>query len=706
MQTTLNIDFERLGIRMLRNIRHQTSRLTRTKEGVASARLIASFMFYGLRIDTSLGSELSIVGRLRGVQVNDLMPAGQKYGTVVRVGDTNPSLGAESSRAQSERSPETDPKCLSFSIRRSQRAGTPSHSQQAGVPPSCEAHDIHLSVFVPSIHYTHSVNFVYEMEIFASQFKHYLGVLGDGFKSAAVGVARGFVRERSTLAEGLGRLSTSLGSAPTRTRFSANGRPESDSDEPDFAVPIAAADDRTHLSVLIQTPIIVVPRSLASDECLVAHLGEITVRNRFVCRDHDSSAVDRSPSPIEGAAPTAIDRMVVEIKNVSLHASHDSPSREWLLTKQGESTACPSGKCFRVLRETNLVFQIDRYLDGCRSLIDGSAASAGSDAASEDSLAPGPDLAISGRVCNELLVELPKQVFDQVKTTLQHGLRKPVPAYAKQVGVAPKAATPLNRAGLGESETGAASPHRTVKFDLGADNGDGGEMEDSLPHIFASFSLPKLSLELQHVSIGEAGGKLVYVSFEDFLLEARHARPHLTALSASLRSIVVEDLIQPEESEFRYILASSTKPLPFISPIPSPSRGLHRLVPSHAGLHSSFSRHRLLSGLMSTPKPKPAEEAPYYSPLRAFSPYQERSSVGSVPADSGAGWGPDGREEEGSTLVEESSSLSEEGDLMTVTGKWVGRDHPQFATEYGSVSLSSPPHSCSPGHSVRLSVCV
>jgi len=180
-----------------------------------TSRLIANLTFYRLAVEGRISTDIAISGQLEGIQVTDITPSGRKYPDIVSVGlQSNGILKPETSVAEdvsgSTFSADQQTKCLSFSIHRSPRSFPSITTNQS--------YDVHLSVFVPSIHYTHSVNFVYEIEMFVSEFQLYLT---NSFKSAAVGVAKGFVRDKSQLAEGLGKLSTSFGSA-SFTRTSMN----------------------------------------------------------------------------------------------------------------------------------------------------------------------------------------------------------------------------------------------------------------------------------------------------------------------------------------------------------------------------------------------------------------------------------------------------------------------------------------------------
>lgn len=178
-----------------------------------TSSLIASFMLYGLAVEGKISTDVSIQGRLEGIHIRDTTPAGKNYPDILAIG-----LGDEGTHLHHHQQQQEVKRCLSFSINRSPQSSI----SLPGVAPPTHS-DVHLSVFVPAIHYLHSVNFVYEIEMFVSEFlKYFTSVMTKTFKSAAVGVAKEFVRQESQLAKGLSRLHTSFGHTEVVTGSSAD----------------------------------------------------------------------------------------------------------------------------------------------------------------------------------------------------------------------------------------------------------------------------------------------------------------------------------------------------------------------------------------------------------------------------------------------------------------------------------------------------
>ncbi len=325
LHTELNIKFERLGLRFLRRMV--------THDNKSTTRLVSEVMLYGLSVEGTVSNEVLIQGRLEGIRAIDLTTVGRKFSNILIMG-TGSGLTHETTPTLEN----TSDNCLSFLVSRSPR---PLNS----ITPSLQF-DVHLSVFVPTIQYTHSINFIYEMELFISKFKSYSAFVSDSFKTAAVGVAKGLVSNDSKLVKGLSKIQQSLGRSVSHDQPSFTTSEDlSDIEECNGeTVPINQAKDRIFFNFSVQSPVIVVPSSLKKDNCLVAHLGEIAVSNEFIgC----------------SSSRSMLDRLTISVTRVSLHATRDEGSRIQLLSSGSSLTV--SGKCFKVLRETSAMLQVHTH---------------------------------------------------------------------------------------------------------------------------------------------------------------------------------------------------------------------------------------------------------------------------------------------------------------------------------------------------------
>lgn len=667
LHTELSVKFEQLGIRMLRRTTSHDAHLQmpQGKEAMSATRLISEVMLYGLTAEGTVSTDVLFQGKVEGIRITDLTPAGKKYPDILLMGA---SSGLEQ-RAMPSHDPDIDTakQSLSFSISRSPRPSTSLHSQLTQ-----QFSDIHLSAFVPTIRYTHSVNFVYEMEIFVSEFQAYSSLVSRSFKTAAVGVARGFVSEESQLAKGLSKLHVSFGRTLSHNCPSFSSDDLSDSDEIDAGEPVGS-NDRIYFDFSVQSPVIVLPSSLKKDDCLIAHLGEITINNEFI-NPQEPNTTSFSDS-FSAPSVNLTDRLTISITRVSLHATRNNESRKQLLSGQIPKDAhlSSSKKCFKVLRETSAMIQVDKRLGQTNKQDLGTSSDSSNSVNVGDA-----ELVITGKICDPLLVRLPKEVFDQIRSTLKHGIRRKPPksTYAK---TAVGTATANKMQGETTAFQSATSGLSSVPDDVNSTN--------SLPSIYASFMLPKLSLELKH-TLESAEKNLVYVSFDGFSVECSMLDPQVLTFDLTLKSIVIEDLLQPEDSDYRYILASSIKPLPLISPVPTPTKSLQTLSNTHS--LSSLSRHIFpFSQLMSTPKPNLSSLT---SPLRSFNPHAESENDDSYSKSKSSSssrvvsQSSELQNESGTTLVDGEQSIGTEDDLLTIKAVYVEEKCPVYSTKYNSVS--------------------
>lgn len=744
----MSISFERLGVRMLRREDPHAPSSTRlssaqppspslkppttlTTPGPPSSRsqgaLIASFMLYGLAAEGKISSEISIRGRLDGIHVRDLTPAGRRYPDILTIGVGGEGVGGRKGKGAGEGETET----LSFSIHRSPQRSA-SLSSSGGF--HGRRSDVHLFVHVPAIHYLHSVNFVLEMELFVSDFLKYITLaITDTFKSAAVGVAKGLVRQESQLVRSISILHTSFGHDRAGPGASAddaiNGKSGGDGggvgrEETDSVLPFRFDGNRLYYDISVQSPVIVLPTSLSKEDCLVAHLGEITVKNEYLSPSSAApdATVHTSPSPtITVNVPTpgnvagtggvvppspshesrpSVERMTLAVSNISLHTCHTAESR-LRLSSLGPGQPCPA-RCTQVLREVSVELQIDKHLAAATTTEQAAGRHQRSPNATFDSSSSeDADLVIGGRLCGPLLIHLPKGVFDQLRATLKHGIRKEPRLKSRPVRGA---------VGRGQAKSDPSKPAgRAIRFDPVLDlhgTSGGASLVSSkggrgFPTIFASFSLPKLSLELTHL-VGSEDRSLVYICLDDLSAQYHQSDINFLSLDLALKSIAIEDLLQPIDSEYRNILTSSSStkapPVPFspvVGPAPSPasssisgktSRSTAR-ISGGAGSPMAPPPFFPLSHLMSTPKPP--QFGAGHSPLRSFCTSSEKRDLFGQSEKKGES--PSGRQDEtGSTIKEEASTFSEaHKDLLTVQAFYVSQKHPQFKEKYDSVSLDN-----------------
>eukprot|EP00731_Ephydatia_muelleri_P014885 Em0008g605a len=407
MVTEMKLEWDRLDILIVRRRRWRTKKASpgplSDHQVTVGAQQVGRVTLVGLGVQAWFRSDTQIQGKLSGIGVHDLSSPSNKYRNIFSMGTegfvqkTAPNV-VEVGNLTMGHSDD-----LSFSIQRSFQPQTSLSGPQ---------YRIFVSVSMPSIYYTHSVDFIYEMEAFVSDFKFYSGQLSESLRKAAVGMARGLVGPKSHLAEGLDKLSF-LG--PAKTSLSLDDEGEADVADGAEPVPI---ENQLLYDISIQSPVIVVPSSLSGEDTLIAHLGEISLRNEFTSNCDDLSSL----CPGIPRVPQT-ERIALKVTNMSLHASHDGESREWLVstTTTLSSTGrrgmlSRPGRWSKVLKETSVELRIDRCIWKVESE-EGKGGEEGEEAVR-------PDVILVGKIIDPVLVKLPKEVFDHIQKILKHGLRK------------------------------------------------------------------------------------------------------------------------------------------------------------------------------------------------------------------------------------------------------------------------------------------
>ena len=639
----VDAQFDRLTVRLVRGVQVPLTPSFSTTPSMSSSssfnrhttcHLIGEVSLVQLAVKASFGNEMKITGKLASVNVRDLTNTGRKYSSIFSSGNMGSMTDASSSTIGD------------YDMGSSEAAFNFTITQKC----SEDYSEHHIDVLVAAMCYVHSTNFVSEVELFISEFRQYLEMVKKSLQTAAVGVAKGIVSDKSRIAEGLSKLSMSLGHHQSMKLLD-----EDSTDGAALEPQSSFSTDKCYIKVNVQSPVIVLPRSSTSHECIVVHLGEMSFVNEPGGFD---SVEDVNP---------VVDRAEVLVSNISLHSTK-SPEALSLVTSCRNT---PNSKdCFKVLREASLLLRIDWHQsEGLQDEGMGVAEADERDVFdTKEPEASTSEIVISVTVEEHILLNLPKDVFDQVKSTLKNILRSrresPTTSKEDMPQPSPTPTSPENKKSVQfQSYVTAHAP------------------QSSLPQISASFSLPRLTLELKE-TIEEKEHQLVFIDLKQFKVEVEQVEQYRTNFDLHLHSIVIEDLLQPKDSKYRYLFASSDIPVKVISPVATPMSSL--TIPS------AFQRPSLMVGSLTNPllsfshymsSPKPARART--SPLRAFVP----STVG---ADG------DKHKESDEKVAAESSILEDEEDcsdtayslrdLVCIKAYYVSKNCPDFKTKYESVS--------------------
>ena len=645
MQTEISVEFEKFCLRMIRGPNpFGPPAAVKTEANLSS--ITAVIELDGVGIDARIANLIKIEGRLEGAKVTDVTPEGRKYQNIVSVGRCREGRNIDMVTTMMMTSYDSlvrPSDIICFSLERAPRAVS---SQQKS---KNVLYDVSVSVHIPSILYTHSVNFVREMETFALVFKQYFASFTTSVKTAAIEVAKGLVSDESHLVHGLSRLSSTLGGShlPREDEIIASEEQEEEVEE-DVDVGTFGGVDCVTFDVQVKSPVVVVPSTITSSDTIIAHLGEISLQNKYISMSECNTSVFSRGFVLRSSE---VDRMVLKISNMSLHASHDQASLDWLTADKppddpansGAANMC-AGHWNQILKETSFELVVERAVGGALNQ------NTPRGEASEEANEPEEtivDASISCSLPNSLFVSLSKQVFDQIKCTVLNGLYVPL-----SQGSSHPSATP----------TKMSSPLKTEERVTESDN---------FPRIVTSFSLPRLSIEFSHL-IGDEERKIVFLSFEEFLINCRKTIPYHTFIDLALKTVIIEDLLQKDEL-FRYILSSTQNPLPFPSPVVTPSSS--RSVLSHS---MGISPHQFLSLSHLISSPKPPRNT--FSPLRSFNPnstlplnQEEVQSFNKTTTPPNE--------------VSRSSSITDIQDLVSISLHHVSRSSPEYSSKYKNIGF-------------------
>ncbi|XP_014472245.1 PREDICTED: vacuolar protein sorting-associated protein 13D isoform X2 [Dinoponera quadriceps] len=219
-RTEITFDFHRLNVLLLRAVMQGDSLV---------GQKIATATMSDARIQATLAADTSISGSLGGVQIFDQTPTGKTHQRILSVG-RDPL--ADPPHHPLEHSSE-QPEAFRFVASRRQPAET--------------TVVVELTIRVASVWYTHAPHLISELRSCADEFKQYLRNLARQISAAATDMAIGLVNAAEDW-------------TPRKS---------------DLEAVVASL----RLDVLLESPVLVIPRSSHSRQVFVAHLGTMSLRH-------------------------------------------------------------------------------------------------------------------------------------------------------------------------------------------------------------------------------------------------------------------------------------------------------------------------------------------------------------------------------------------------------------------------------------------
>ncbi|GLH07616.1 Vacuolar protein sorting-associated protein 13D [Gryllus bimaculatus] len=581
-RTELTFDFHRLNVLLLRAV---------YKDGTIIGRKIATATMSEAMVQATLGTELTVQGSLGGLQVLDQTPEGQRHQRILSLGkdpfmhrtlDLVSCLNAEIYSMGQTVTLQDEVRAFSFSV----------HRTLDSAPQDCAD----IKVRMASVWYTHSPRLITELQSCASEFKQYLTNLARSIRSAATEMAIGLVHARAeALAQSLymnSRLSSSFyGGSASEVSSPRRRRRSSVSQSTEMLetigstrgttphTPFSPSDDELiesfidfRLDVVLDSPVVVLPRHPSSPQVFVAHLGKISVRN---CIERD----DESPTENTGISLEQElwgmgrrEQYNIEIRDMNLYSldtehrlAHETshslhPSLEVPLMRPEKLYSCAEdGK--PILHNTIIKLHVDR--DVGRSFMRQSDSLPtlllGQDAGTEFHKLEQQDLLhVSGRVETPLKVSLSRQQYEQLLDTLESLM-------IREASDDNSMQETRHLSNIEEEETDFHIGVSTLKMDPTVRakmlniptviNRQKADTKHTLS-LKVLFELPIFTVELKgDLGSGEKG--LVDISFRDFSVQYEKCDEEETNIQMSLRSLLMEDLSFDPESKHRCIVVST-----------------------------------------------------------------------------------------------------------------------------------------------------
>ena len=521
-------------------------------------------------------------------------------------------------QSYAERDSESQIKAFSFSIQR------PLAFTSSPIPnmPSEEENRENLTVNLKlaSVLYTHSPSFLKEISSCAEEFKQYMTHLAQGIKHAATEVAMGLVRKRIESFAVLPGYAP-VGSAPDSPLHRTNSLARSiDTLHLPYPPPATASHTspthsppsdlvfRLKLNVILETPIVVLPESVTSSSVIVAQLGQISIQNVCLSNEKEENTTDSASAKGEQISHdlmyeakgfedvtkssggfrdndcSSLDRTVeydVSVCNMSLY-SLDIDERK--LARESAAIA-PVVRC---------AADLYRWGNDCSSIIHSSSIKLLLSHKRSPVLIPDshagmlvfPDdiystfevgdfsgkvtrlvdsLEISGGVVSAVKLSLSRLQYHQLMQTLSNiSISRPKSSSNQKHLLdsileegADKRSSPVKKKKAERTSDGE------TKFNSGfASQSVGAEMkEPSIPEmsIQGEFTVPRVEVEL----VGDVNGckqPLVNLILEEFKADYYNTEEHKTSTKVTLKSLILEDLLCPENSPHRYLLRSVEPP--------------------------------------------------------------------------------------------------------------------------------------------------
>ncbi|KZC09178.1 Vacuolar protein sorting-associated protein 13D [Dufourea novaeangliae] len=454
-RTEITFDFHRLNVLLLRAVMHDNHLV---------GQKIATATMCDARIQATLAVKTSISGSLGGLQVFDQTLTGKTHQRIVSVG-RDPIADPPKQPLEHFAHLSNQSEALRFSAYRCTKQNA---QQQDGTETQ-----IDLTIRIGSVWYTHAPHLLSELRSCADEFKQYLKNLARQISAAATDMAIGLVNAEDW-------------SIPQRRRL------------PSLSMDLETSGSLSlNLDILLDSPVLVIPRSSHSRQVFVAHLGTMSLQHE----------------PNLGSM--AKHKLTLEVRDMNLYSleisSNVSQVQNNLPLRAEQMYSCKeSGKPMLHNTVIKIVVEIENTLAQSPGFF------------LDNEFSNNPVVQVQGVVMTPLKVSLSRGQYEQLLDTMNRMFSMPVTVPVVQKSQA------INKV-----------PNYSDKLDV---------------FIKVLFELPTLSVELKQ---GFLEQPLVELSMRDFVVKYEKLHKNGSIVQVALRSLLMEDLLCPVGSRHRCMMQSS-----------------------------------------------------------------------------------------------------------------------------------------------------
>jgi len=383
------------------------------------------------------GSCLSVEGSLSGLQLLNLISEAHKHQQVLHVGCVPPlnsqqhhlsssGLGYYCPVSGALGNDRTSSDAFTFKFtcgpQEEAQCGQPSHGVKSV---SATGNTVKLILRMASVTYLHIPHLLHELTLCVSDFRAYFMRITDSLRTAAADLAMGLVMNKH--ADILTAVSVygsswglEVGHHGSKSDLSYHQKlerewsasenetvgglqfieEENESVSDEDSAP-AAGSFSFLLDAVLESPIVMLPRSPGSSEVLSLHLGKIVITNK-----HDLEASLQNTQDFS-------DAISIEIRNMSMY----SADLDKLQQRQPTNAGCQSSHGVVMLHDTS----VEMMLQQKRGYLDGIFAELHANIADDKSVCSTLDhLEVTGTVVTPLHIVLTKRHYEQILNTLDN----------------------------------------------------------------------------------------------------------------------------------------------------------------------------------------------------------------------------------------------------------------------------------------------